>query len=104
MPTPGERKALLFLGAVVVLGAGARGAVVLRSDRPPDAAARRALDAQIEAVDSARQHVANKKKGRKKGKGRRSKAAQSSAPADAGTPAAPDEPVIPAIIDIDIAS
>ena len=104
MPTPGERKALLFLGAVVVLGAGARGAAVLRSDRPPDAAARRALDAQIEAVDSARQHVANKKNGRKKGKGRRTKPAQLSASAAAATPVTPDEPVIPAIIDIDIAS
>ncbi|MDP9178575.1 MAG: hypothetical protein M3O61_12915, partial [Gemmatimonadota bacterium] len=66
MPTPGERKALLFLGAVVVLGAGARGAAVLHGDAPPDAAARRALDAQIEAVDSARQRVASKKKSRKK--------------------------------------
>ena len=100
MPTPGERKALLFLGAVVVLGAGARGAAVLQSDRPPDAAARRALDAQIEAVDSARQRVASKKKGRKKGKGRRTKATESSVAA----PAVPDAPVIPAIIDIDLAS
>lgn len=104
MPTPGERKALLFLGAVVVLGAGARGAAVLRSDKPPDAAARRALDAQIEAVDSARQHVASKKKGRKKGKGRRTKANELPASAEAGTRQIPDESAIPAIIDIDIAS
>ena len=104
MPTPGERKALLFLGAVVVLGAGARGAAVLGSDKPPDAAARRALDAQIEAVDSARQRVASKKKGRKKSKGRRTKATESSASVEAGAPPAADEPVIPAIIDIDLAS
>ncbi len=104
MPTPGERKALLFLGAVVVLGAGARGAAVLRSDKPPDAAARRALDAQIEAVDSARQHIASRKKGRKKGKGRRTKATESSGAAGATAPTIPDEPVVPAIIDIDIAS
>ena len=104
MPTTGERKALLFLGAVVVLGAGARGAAVLRSDRAPDAAARRALDAQIEAVDSARQHVASKKKGRKKGKGRRTKATESSAEPGAAAPEIPGEPVIPAIIDLDIAS
>ena len=104
MPTPGERKALLFLGAVVVLGAGARGAAVLRSDNPPEAAARRALDAQIEAVDSARQRVASKKKNRKKSKGRLGKAAESSASAEAGSPPAADEPVIPAIIDIDLAS
>src|SRR5687767_5702539 len=102
MPTPGERKALLFLGAVVVLGAGARGAAVLHGDAPPDAAARRALDAQIEAVDSARQRVASKKKGRKKGKGRRTKSAAASAPAEPA--ASPDEPVIPAIIDMDLAT
>jgi competence protein ComEA len=104
MPTPGERKALLFLGAVVVLGAGARGAAVLRSDKPPDAAARRALDAQIEAVDSARHRVASKKKNRKKGRGRGTKTVQSSASAEPATPAVPDEPIVPAIIDIDVAS
>ncbi len=104
MPTPGERKALLFLGAVIVLGAGARGAAVLRSDNPPDAAARRALDAQIEAVDSARQRVASKKKSKKKSKGRRTKAAKSSASVEAGAAPAADEPVIPAIIDLDLAS
>lgn len=104
MPTPGERKALLFLGAVVVLGAGARGAAVLHSDKPPDAAARRALDAQIEAVDSARQHIASRKKGRKKGKGRRTKATESSGAARATAPTIPDEPIVSAIIDIDVAS
>lgn len=103
MPTPGERKALLFLGAVIVLGAGARGAAVLNGDAPPDAAARRALDAQIEAVDSARQRVASRKKGRKKGKGRRAKSPKSSASIEPGA-AAPDEPVIPAIIDLDLAT
>ena len=104
MPTSGERKALLFLGAVVVLGAGARGAAVLHSDKPPDAAARRALDAQIAAVDSARQHVASRKKGRKKAKGRRTKAPESSAGAGPVSPPVPDDPAIPAIIDMDLAS
>ena len=104
MPTPGERKALLFLGAVIVLGAGARGAAVLRSDKPPDAAARRALDAQIAAVDSARERVASNKKSKKKRKGRRTKAAESPAALEAVSPPAADEPVIPAIIDMDLAS
>jgi|SRR5687767_3161497 competence protein ComEA len=103
MPTPGERKALLFLGAVVLLGAGARGAAVLHGDAPPDAAARRALDAQIEAVDSARQRVASKKKGRKKAKGRRTRSAESQASIEPAAEA-PNEPVIPAIIDMDLAS
>ena len=96
MPTPGERKALLFLGAVAVLGAGARGAAVLHSDAPPDAAARRALDAQIKAVDSARNRVGNKKKTRRKGR--------RSSSIDSAAPSAGAEAIIPAIIDIDIAS
>jgi competence protein ComEA len=104
MPTPGERKALLFLGAVVVLGAGARGAAVLHSDAAPDAAARRALDAQIEAVDSARKSIAGKKKGRKKGKGRRTASTESSGSIEGSAGSAADEKIIPAIIDIDIAT
>jgi len=94
MPTPGERKALLFLGAVVVLGAGARGVAVLHSQAPVDAAARRALDAQIEAVDSVRHRGKAKKK---KGKGRRGAI-------HLVEPRASAEPVIPTIIDLDIAT
>ncbi len=69
MPTPAERKALLFLGVVVALGVGARGVAALHGRTPADAAARRALDAQISVVDSVRQHTGGKRKGR--GKGRR---------------------------------
>jgi len=53
MPTATERKALLFLGAVACLGSGVR-VVRARAIPPPPAAARRALDAQIQAVDSTR--------------------------------------------------
>ena len=55
MPTPTEKRALLFFGAVLLLGAATR-AVGASADRapPPDAAARAALHRQIEAVDSAR--------------------------------------------------
>jgi competence ComEA-like helix-hairpin-helix protein len=93
MPTPGERKALLFFGAVVVLGAGARGVAVLNSQAPVDAAARRALDAQIEAVDSAR----HRGRAKKKGKGRRGAI-------HLVEPGSPAEPIIPPIIDLDIAT
>src|SRR5260221_5372170 len=55
MPTPGEKKALLFLSSVILLGAGARGVAVLHRQSPVDAAARRALDALIHAVDSVRE-------------------------------------------------
>ncbi|HUQ46656.1 MAG TPA: helix-hairpin-helix domain-containing protein [Gemmatimonadaceae bacterium] len=64
MPTPGERKALVFLGAVIVLGGGMRAAKSVGGSKPAGAEARAAIDAQIEAVDSARKS-GKKKKGRK---------------------------------------
>jgi DNA uptake protein ComE-like DNA-binding protein len=107
MPTPGERKALLFLGVVVALGAGARGVAVLHSQAPIDVAARRALDGQISALDSLRQG------GKKNGRAKRSKRSKGGAihiatpgaeldpPADAFRS---ESPPIPAIIDLDIAT
>ena len=54
MPTPAERKALLFLAGVIVLGAGVRVVRAARGGGAPDAAASQALARQIAAVDSAR--------------------------------------------------
>ena len=54
MPTPAERKALLFLAGVIVLGAGVRVLRAARDDRPSDVASRQALARQLSAVDSAR--------------------------------------------------
>jgi competence protein ComEA len=94
MPTPGERKALLFLSGVILLGAGARGVAILHSQSPVNAAARQALDNQIQAVDSVRQQAGQRKSKRaRKKKG----AVHIVAP----------EPAVqstPAIIDIDIAT
>jgi len=68
MPTPGERKALLFLGAVIVLGGGMRATRAVTGHAPADKEARAAIDAQIDAVESAR------KSGKKsKGKGKKPK-------------------------------
>jgi competence ComEA-like helix-hairpin-helix protein len=89
MPTPGERKALLFLASVAVLGAGVRAASALHSNRPEDAAAKRALQNQIELVDSARKHQKTKGKRARKPRPARDSIASVSAPA---------------IVDIDIAS
>src|ERR1019366_5531630 len=54
MPTPGERRALLFIASVAALGVAVRG---WRMFRPEDSSAlaggRTALARQIEAVDSA---------------------------------------------------
>jgi competence protein ComEA len=54
MPTPGERKALLFLATVAVLGAGVRLASAIRSGTADDGESRSALREQIAAVDAAR--------------------------------------------------
>jgi len=54
MPTPAERKALLFFSVVLVLGASTRALRTLHSRSPVDARARSALETQIKAADSAR--------------------------------------------------
>ena len=83
MGTPGERKALLFLGAVLILGGSVRAARAVGSDKAVDATARTAIERQIAAVDSARK-TSRKKKGRK--------------------PKQREPDVIPAIIDMDVAT
>src|SRR3954447_20231241 len=54
MPTPAERKALLFFSIVLTLGASSRAYKVLHSRSPADSSARSALESQIKAADSAR--------------------------------------------------
>ena len=54
MPTPAERKALLFFSVVLVLGASTRAYRTLHSRSPANAGARAALERQIKAADSAR--------------------------------------------------
>jgi competence protein ComEA len=78
MGTPGEKKALLFLAGVMLLGGGVRAANAIASDRSP--AQHDALDRQIEEVDSARNKGKKPKKSKK--------------------PAV----IAPAIVDLDIAS
>jgi len=68
MPTPGERKALLFFAAVLVLGASTRAYNTLHSRSPGDARARNALQRQIKAADSARQSGLRKPRREKKQK------------------------------------
>ncbi len=89
MPTPGERKALLFLGAVIALGGGMRAAKSIGSNAPENAEAKAAINAQIEAVDSARKSN-KKKKGKSKGRGREV--------------AKVEVATIPAVIDLDVAT
>jgi Helix-hairpin-helix motif len=63
MPTPAERKALLFLSGVIVLGASVRVVRAARDDGSADAATRQALTQQLAAVDSARARDARKDNG-----------------------------------------
>lgn len=65
MPTPSERRALLFLSGLIVLGAGVRTTATLRgASLPPDGADSIALAHQLQAVDSAR-HAASSSRKRK---------------------------------------
>jgi competence protein ComEA len=58
MPTPSERRALLFLSGLLVLGAGVRVVGAARGAAPPpDERERAALERQIRAVDSARKRA-----------------------------------------------
>lgn len=84
MGTPGERKALLFLSGVMLLGGGVRAVRAVGGQEHVAPAAKAAIEQQIASVDSAR------KQGRKK-KGRRPKKP-------------PPVVIAPAIIDLDIAS
>jgi len=54
MPTPAERKALLFLTGIIVLGAGVRVVRAARDNGAADVASRQALARQLAAVESAR--------------------------------------------------
>ncbi len=82
MPTPGERKALLFLSAALTLGSGVRVARAVGSNQEASPTAKAAIERQIEAVDSVRKH------GRKK-KARKPKQ---------------EIPQIPTIVDLDVAT
>lgn len=68
MPTPAERKALLFFAVVLVLGASTRAYRALHSHSPTDSRARSALESQIKAADSARRAGLRKPKGERRQK------------------------------------
>jgi DNA uptake protein ComE-like DNA-binding protein len=103
--TPGEKKALLFLSLVAVLGAGAR--LVSANQVPvPSAGELDALEGQLRAVDSVRRGLRAEGGGRSKGRGARAKRSadtmRSVAPPFA-PPASTHYP-LPSILDVDRAS
>jgi competence protein ComEA len=106
--TPGEKKALLFLSLVAVLGAGAR--LVSATQVPvPTAAEVAALDQQLRTVDSVRRQRPGASgrraddSGRRTSKRSRAKRAVDSAPsAAAPAPPLPARAALP--VDVDVAS
>src|SRR6266550_5436137 len=66
MPTPAERKALLFFSVVLVLGVSSRAYRTLHGSSPTDSRTRSALEAQIKAADSARRSGLRKPKRERK--------------------------------------
>lgn len=82
MATAGERKALLFLSGVVLLGSVIRVARAVSGNAAFDPKAKAAIERQIEAVDSSKRY-GRKKKQRKPKK---------------------DSVPVPALIDLDIAT
>jgi competence protein ComEA len=62
MPTPAERKALVFFSVVLALGASVRAYRSLHGRSPADLKARSALESQIKAADSARRSGLHKGK------------------------------------------
>jgi competence protein ComEA len=67
MPTPSERRALLFLATLLVLGGAVRASAALRGGNrafEPEADDARALARQISAVDSARREGGAKGRGK----------------------------------------
>lgn len=100
MPTPAERKALLFLAGVIVLGASVRVVRAARDDGMSDVASRQALARQIAAVDSA--HGAEgKRRGSVKGSTRSLKRRRTaSGERDSTSTSAAPSPVV----DLDVAT
>lgn len=94
MPTPAEKQALLFLAAVIALGAGVRTVRAVLGREPVPEAAQRALGDQLELVVEARDREAARK-ARPKGGSR----ATGTTGAKAAQPARPEPP-----IDVDRAS
>jgi competence ComEA-like helix-hairpin-helix protein len=62
MPTPAERKALVFFSVVLTLGASVRAYRSFHGRSPADLKARSALESQIKAADSARRSGLRKTK------------------------------------------
>jgi DNA uptake protein ComE-like DNA-binding protein len=106
VPTPGEKKALLFLSLVGVLGAGARLVSAWRVPVPTPAEVN-ALDAQIRAVDSVRRGRRVEGGGRSTGRRQRAKRSADTTTRSVTPPVGPPASTLhqlPSTVDLDRAS
>lgn len=85
MPTPAERKALLFVAIVAVLGAGWRTARSVGAAPPADAVADAGLQAQMRAVDSVRRARDRERESRASGRRTRGARGGTEAPGEQGS-------------------
>ena len=100
MPIRSDQKALMFLGAVGVLGAGVR--VVRAAGKDSIPAVQPALERQASVADSA---ASAQRRGSGKKKGRGGRAGRGNAEQEQTRPASPDRPgYVRARLDLDIAS
>src|SRR5690348_11358930 len=108
MPTPAEKKALIFLATVAVLGASVRALRAVGTIEKAPAANVGALDGQLAAVDSARRSKASGKKSRTRGGRHRLPPDTLSGADSSNTERAPNGkhgPALPAApIDVDVAT
>ena len=106
MPTPQEKKALLFLSLLAVLGTAVRAVRAIRAAPPPDPGARAALQRQIAAVDSARARSGGRRQSaspRRPGRAVRGRAGAGGR--GAGSAPATDVPrssVLPPVVKVDL--
>jgi competence protein ComEA len=105
MPTRAERKALLFLAGVIVLGASVRVVRAARGDSRSDAASAQALARQLAAVDSA--HRADTRplrsvKGSSRSRRRSQPRADGNSPSSTGSTGSAEART--AIVDLDVAT
>lgn len=102
MPTPAERKALLFLAGVIVLGASVRVVRAARDAGSADASTRNALARQLAAVDSAKRDEARPPRTRARSRGGRGVAGKGKGKG-ATKDAVPDSATPVTIVDLDVA-
>lgn len=99
--TPAERKALLFLGAVALLGVGTRVVGAMRGERPATEAAQPGLERQLARAERAAAEERAKRSAKERAPAGTRRGGRRRSSNDSATTLGPPAP--PAIVDIDTA-